>query len=115
MATSTLLGIGTSATNTSSPNLAISGLASGMDWSTIVTELANAERAPETQWEAQQTSIGTEQSAYSTISSDLTTLQADAGTLLDPSFFQSVVSPARYCYCPGTKQPALWRLCLLIQ
>jgi len=92
MATSTLLGIGTSATNTSSPNLAISGLASGMDWSTIVTELANAERAPETQWEAQQTSIGTEQSAYSTISSDLTTLQADAGTLLDPSFFQSVVA-----------------------
>jgi flagellar hook-associated protein 2 len=92
MATSTLLGIGTSATNTNSPNLAISGLASGMDWSTIVTELANAERAPETQWESQQTGIATQQASYSTISSDLTTLQTDAETLLDPSFFQSVTA-----------------------
>jgi flagellar hook-associated protein 2 len=92
MATSTLIGIGALASTNSKPNLAISGLASGMDWSTIVTELANAERAPETQWEAEQTTIAAEQSAYSTISTDLSTLQMDAETLLDPSFFDSVTA-----------------------
>jgi len=92
MASSTLLGIGTLANTSSSPNLAISGLASGLNWATIVTELANAERAPETQWEAQQTTIGNEKSSYSTISSDLITLQTDALTLVDPSFFNSVTA-----------------------
>ncbi len=91
MATSTLLGIGAPKTS-SGPNLAISGLASGMDWATIVTELANAERAPETQWQASQTTIATEQSAYSTISTELSTLQLDAENLMDPSFFGSVTA-----------------------
>jgi flagellar hook-associated protein 2 len=80
------------AAKTASPNLAISGLASGMDWATIVTELANAERAPETQWQAQQTTISSQQTAYSTISSDLSAFQLDAETLMDPSFFNSVTA-----------------------
>jgi len=92
MATSTLLGIGSLSTNSSSPNLAITGLASGMDWGTIVTELAQAERAPETQWEAQQTAIAAQQTAYSTISTDLSTVQLDAENLMDPSFFDSVTA-----------------------
>jgi flagellar hook-associated protein 2 len=89
---STLLSIGTTAMDKTSlqSSLSITGLASGMDWATIVTELANAERAPETQWEAQETTITDELAAYSTISSDLTSLQLDADTLLDHSFFQSV-------------------------
>jgi flagellar hook-associated protein 2 len=90
MATSTLLSIGSLATKSSSPDLAISGLASGMDWATIVTELAAAERAPETQWESEQTTIDAQQSAYTTISSDLSTLMSDAETLMDPSFFSAV-------------------------
>lgn len=92
MASSTLIGIGTLPTNSSAPDLAVSGLASGMDWSTIVTELANAERAPEAQWEAEQNTIAEQQAAYSTISSDLTALQLDAETLLDPSFFDSTTA-----------------------
>lgn len=92
MATSTLVGIGSSPTNSSSPNLSISGLASGMNWTTTVNELANAERAPETQWENEQTQIAAQNAAYATVTSDLTSLQADAQTLLDPSFFQSVVA-----------------------
>ena len=92
MATSTLVSIGSSPTNSTTPNLAISGLASGMDWSTVVTELANAERAPETQWQNQQSTIAQQQAAYATITSDLTTLQLDAQTLTDPSFFNSVVA-----------------------
>jgi len=91
MATSTLLGIGAPKTS-SGPNLAITGLASGLDWATIVTELANAERAPETQWKASQTTIATEQSAYATISTELSTLQLDAENLMDPSFFGSVTA-----------------------
>jgi flagellar hook-associated protein 2 len=92
MATSTLLGTGALASTSSTPNLSISGLASGMDWSTIVTELANAERAPETQWATEQTNIANQSAAYATISSDLTTLLSDAQTLLDPSFFDTVTA-----------------------
>jgi len=92
MATSTLLGIGALSNSSSSPDLAISGLASGMDWATIVTELANAERAPETQWNQELSNISAEQTCYSTISSDLMTLQSDAETLVDPSFFDSVTA-----------------------
>jgi flagellar hook-associated protein 2 len=94
MATSTVTSIGSTANNVSSlaSSLAITGLASGLNWSTIVTELANAERAPETQWQQQQSTIASQQSAYATITSDLTTLQTDAQTLLDPSFFSSVTA-----------------------
>jgi len=90
MATSTLASIGLSSKNgTLSTTLAIPGLASGMDWQTIVTELANAERAPETQWESQQSTIDQQNGAYSTIASDLATLQTDATTLSNASFFES--------------------------
>lgn len=94
MAISTVTGMGTTAGDKTSlqSSLAITGLASGMDWATIVTELANAERAPETQWESEQNTISNELSAYSTITSDLTTLQNDAETLVDPSFFKSVTA-----------------------
>lgn len=94
MATSTVTSIGTTAGNQSSlaSSLAVTGLASGMNWGTVVQELANAERAPETQWRNQQNTIATENAAYATITGDLTTLQTDAQTLLDPSFFSSVIA-----------------------
>ncbi len=94
MATSTLTTIGGSTSNTSSlaSSLAVSGLASGMNWTSIVQELGNAERAPETQWQSQQSTIAAQNSAYDTITSDLTTLQGDAQALLVPSFFDSVVA-----------------------
>jgi flagellar hook-associated protein 2 len=94
MATSTLTSIGTTTSNTSSTaaSLAITGLASGMDWSTVVTALANAERSPEIQWQAQQATLASENAAYSTITTELTTLQTDAQDLLDPSFFSKVTA-----------------------
>lgn len=94
MATSTVTSVGTTAGSptTLQSSLAITGLASGMDWSTVVQELAQAERSPETQWEQQQTTIASENADYSTITGDLTTLQTDAETLVDPSFFDSVTS-----------------------
>jgi flagellar hook-associated protein 2 len=94
MSTSTVTSIGSTATNQSSlaSSLAVTGLASGMNWGTVVQELANAERAPETQWRNQQNTIASKNAAYATITSDLTTLQLDAQTLVDPSFFSSVTA-----------------------
>ena len=94
MATSTVTNIGTSVSSQSSlaSSLAVTGLASGMNWGTVVQELAQAERAPETQWRNQQNTLATQNAAYATITTDLTTLQLDAQTLLDPSFYSGVTA-----------------------
>jgi flagellar hook-associated protein 2 len=92
MATSSLTSIGLAANPSAAPSLAVSGLASGMNWTSIVQELGQAERAPETQWQNQQSTIGAQNASYATITTDLTTLQTDAQTLVDPSFFKSVVA-----------------------
>ena len=60
-----------------------------MDWSTVVQELANAERAPETQWQSEQTTINNQSSAFNTIQGDLTTLQTDVQTLQSASIYTS--------------------------
>ena len=70
-------------------SLAVSGLASGMDWQTTVKELAAAERGPETQWKQQQTTIGNQNSDFTTIKSDLTALQTDLKALQDASLYTS--------------------------
>lgn len=80
-----------SASNTSSQasSLAVSGLASGMNWQATVQQLAAAERGAETPWQNQQTALGAQNSAYSNIKDDLTTLQADVTALQDASLYQS--------------------------
>ncbi|HSY16692.1 MAG TPA: flagellar filament capping protein FliD [Candidatus Acidoferrales bacterium] len=90
----TLASIGTSANsnNTLSSSLAVSGIASGMNWQNTVSELANAERAPETQWQSQQATISQQKASYSQITTDLATLQSDATGLMDPAFFNSTVA-----------------------
>ena len=83
----------TDTSNTSlASSLAVSGLASGMNWQNTVQELANAERAPETLWRQQQTTLNTQNSAFTTIKSDLTTLQTDLQTLQDSSLYQSAAA-----------------------
>jgi flagellar hook-associated protein 2 len=83
----------TNNTNTSlASTLAISGLASGLDWQTIVSELAQAERAPETQWQNQQTAINTQNSAFTTIKNDLSQLQTDLQALQNPTLYQSTAA-----------------------
>jgi flagellar hook-associated protein 2 len=86
----TLTSIGSSTASSSlASSLAVTGLASGMDWSTLIQALANAERSPEIQWQQQQTTVNSQNAAFGTISSDLTTLQADVKTLQDPTFYAS--------------------------
>ncbi|MGA2555088.1 MAG: flagellar filament capping protein FliD [Verrucomicrobiota bacterium] len=73
--------------SSSAPTL--SGLASGMDWNSIINEMVTIEEAPETLMKAQQTTLGNENTSYTTIGTDLAALQKDVTTLMDPSFFAS--------------------------
>ena len=86
---STVTQIGLSATTSSSSNTQVTGLASGVDWSTLITALADAERAPETKWKKQQTALTNQNSAFNTIQGNLTTLQTDIQTLQSASLFGS--------------------------
>ena len=80
----------TSSTSSSTnPALQLSGLASGSDWQSLITQLVAAERAPETQMQAQQATLGQENSAYQTIGTKLTAIQNDITTITDPNFFDS--------------------------
>ena len=90
---SSLTSIGSSTSNGSlSSTLAVSGLASGMDWQKVVQELAAAERAPEIQWKTEQSSINAQNSAFSMINTYLTTLQTDVTSLKDPTFYDARVA-----------------------
>ncbi len=86
-----LIGSSASTTGTSSTaaGLAVTGLASGIDWSTVVTELAQAERTPEIQWQQQQSALNTQNSIYTTLKTELTTLQSDIQALQDSSLYGS--------------------------
>lgn len=70
-------------------NLAISGLASGFDWQSLVSQLVQVERQPEQLLQAQQTTLQQKNTALSTIATELTTFQNDITTLNAPSFFDS--------------------------
>lgn len=73
----------------SSSAVQLSGLASGIDWTSIINEMLTIAKAPEAQMQTQQTTDNNKNSAYQTIGKDLTTLQGDITTLSDPSFFDS--------------------------
>jgi flagellar hook-associated protein 2 len=77
------------ATNTSGVNLAISGLASGMDWQSLITALANAERIPENQWKTTQTKIDNRNAVFGNIKTTLSQLQTAIKALQDPTLYSS--------------------------
>ena len=77
----------TSTSGTSS--LAISGLASGFDWQSLVSQLVQVERAPETQLQNQQSTIQQQNNALGSIKTELSVLQNAVNVLKDPSFFGS--------------------------
>jgi len=78
--------------SSTSSSLALAGLASGINWTNIINDMAAAEAAPITQWQGQQTTLNSENSAYKTIGTDLTNLKNDVTTLSSASFFQSTTS-----------------------
>jgi flagellar hook-associated protein 2 len=87
-----LASTGSTTSSTGNSSLAISGLASGFDWQSVVTQLANAERAAETPWQTQQSAINAQIASYNSINDAMTALQADVKVLQDPTFFQSALA-----------------------
>ena len=81
-----------SSSTTGSTNLAISGLASGFDWQSLISQLVQVQRAPETLLENQQATMQTQNTALGSIQTALQTLQGDVTTLSNPSFFDSVTA-----------------------
>ncbi len=77
---------------TNSTNLAISGLASGFDWQSLISQLAQVQRAPETLLQNQQTTMQKQNTALGSIQTALQTLQSDVTTLSDPSFFEGATA-----------------------
>jgi flagellar hook-associated protein 2 len=67
----------------------MSGLASGIDWTSIVNEMLTEEAAPETQMNTEETADENKKTGYQTIGTDLTTLNTDITTLSKASFFSS--------------------------
>jgi flagellar hook-associated protein 2 len=67
----------------------LSGLASGLDWQSLIAQLAQAERAPQTKLRDSQTTLQNQKNAYAAIQTQLGTLQNAVNTLKDPSLFDS--------------------------
>ena len=75
--------------STSGVDLSIAGLASGFDWKTVVAQLAQAERAPEAVWLANQRKINSKSSAFNIVKSYLSQLQTAAQALKDTSIYNA--------------------------
>jgi flagellar hook-associated protein 2 len=73
----------------STTDLAISGLASGFDWQSLVTQLITVERAPETRMRSDQTTIQQKNNAYGSIKTQMGVLSNRLDVLKDPSLFAS--------------------------
>ncbi len=80
------------ATSSSSSSLALAGLASGINWTNIINDIAAADSAPITLWQDQQTTDNSQNAAYHTIGTDLANLQNDITALSTPSLFQSTTA-----------------------
>lgn len=68
-------------------DLSISGLASNFDWKTLVSQLADVERAPQRRLTTEKQQIATRNNAYSSLKTQLAALQTRVTALKDPSFF----------------------------
>lgn len=68
-------------------DLGLSGLASGFDWRSLVDQLTEVERAPQTLLLRQQTSLTSINTAYGTVKTYLTALQTKVDALNDADLF----------------------------
>lgn len=65
----------------------VTGLASGFDWSTMVDQLTEINRAPERVLQNDQSQIQALNSAYASLKTQLTTLKTKADALKDPTLY----------------------------
>ena len=55
------------ATSSTSSSLAMTGLALGIDWTSIINDMVKSESAPVTQMQTEQTTVNDQNSAYQTL------------------------------------------------
>lgn len=72
--------------------ISISGLASGINWNSIISEIITADSAGMNQVQAQQTTVNDQISALGSLSTDLTNLSSAIFALEDPSLFDGVTA-----------------------
>src|ERR1041385_6405047 len=70
-------------------DLGISGLASGFDWRSLVDQLADVERAPQSRLRTEQNTLNQRNNAYGSIKPQLGILQSRVDALKDPTLYDS--------------------------
>ena len=65
----------------------LSGLSSGVDWSSLITQIITADRTPETAMKAEQSTIANKLSAFTSLKGQFTDLQTSITALQDPTLF----------------------------
>ncbi len=70
-------------------NLGVAGLASGFDWKSLVSQLADVDRAPERVLQTDQNKIYQQNNAYAGIQTELTVLKSRITTLQSTDLYQS--------------------------
>ncbi len=77
---------------TSGVDLSISGLASGFDWKTVVSQLADVSRAPEKTLQADQAKIQQRNSAYKNLNTEMSTLSDKIAALKDSTLYGKLLA-----------------------
>jgi flagellar hook-associated protein 2 len=70
-------------------DLSLAGLASGLDWKTLVDQLVSIERAPQKTMAAEQSTINTQSIAYKTIQNSLNALKLKSDALSQSDLFST--------------------------
>lgn len=70
-------------------DLGLSGLASGMDWRSLVDQLTDLERSPQTRMRTEQNKLQQVFNAYGSIKTQLAVLQSRLAKLKDPAAFDT--------------------------
>lgn len=89
--------------------LNLTGLASGFDWMSVVNQLTELERTPQTRMRSEQTTLRNVNSAYAALQTQLEALQAKLDVLQAPGFFDTraatVSDPDAAAATAGTGAP----------
>ena len=70
-------------------DLGLSGLVSGLDWRSLVDQLSNAERIPQTRLRNDQTTLGKQNTAYAAIQTAMASLQTRVQALNSTTLFDT--------------------------
>jgi flagellar hook-associated protein 2 len=73
-------------------DLGLSGLVSGLDWKTLVDQLAEAERTPQTRLRTEQSTLSKQNTAYASIQKELETLRTRVEALSDAALYDARLS-----------------------